>query len=168
MSGSHLLFPRLWWSWTFLGSRSTFSTSARSLCTPSFGWFPTRSAPRLVRSCAHSNRWRKNPRIVDHGEYLDLSAFLVVIWCTYRNKFSGLIRAIAADATVYFLAVVAAQVYIQTACVLMDVRSFARFPRYFLRVEYNHCRVFLLRSRSCECVLNLNDNGSELTISACA
>ena len=153
MSGSRRLLPHLWWSWTFLGSRSTFSTSARSLYTPSFGWFLTRLAPRLVRSCA-----RKIPRITDHGEYyLDLSAFLVVVWCSYRNKFSGLIRTIAADATVYFLAVVAAQVYIQMACVLMDIRPFARFLRHFARVKYIHYRVFLHNSRSCECASNLND-----------
>ena len=83
-------------------------------------WHRVWYAAALVPIC-----WRKIPRITDHGEHLDLSAFLVVIWCAYRIKSSSLLRTIAADTTIYFLTMVAAQVYIQLAYSLLEVR----FPR---------------------------------------
>ena len=60
-------------------------------------------------------------------EIIDLSAFLVVAWCAYRNmstlKLSAVIRTIVAEATMYFLAMVALQMYVQLSFVLMKVRS---------------------------------------------
>lgn len=51
------------------------------------------------------------------GTAFELSAFLVIIWYTYHNKsalkLSALIRTIAAEATMYFLVMVAAQTYVQ-------------------------------------------------------
>jgi len=95
------------------------------------------------------------------GEHLGLSAFLVVVWCTYRNKSSTLIRAIAANATIYFFTMVAAQVYIQLAYSLLEVRSPARFSHPF--AKYNRYRVSPNKCRSCEYAIKLNDNRSELT-----
>ena len=107
--------------------------------------------------------WRKIPRIADHGEHLDLSAFLVVVWCTYRLGSSALIRTIAADTTVYFLTMVALQIDFQLNYSLMEVRSFARFTHLF--AKYNHCRVSPNKCRSCEYAIDLNDSVLELTIS---
>ena len=57
----------------------------------------------------------------------ELSAFLVIVWCTYREKstlkFSALIRRIITEATIYFLAMVALQIYIQVSLVLTEVWS---------------------------------------------
>lgn len=51
------------------------------------------------------------------GTAFELSAFFVIIWYTYQNKsalkFSALVRTIAAEATMYFLVMVAAQTYVQ-------------------------------------------------------
>ena len=64
-------------------------------------------------------------RIVDCMEHLELSAFLVICWYTYRNKtalkFSGLVRTIIAEATIYFLAMIAVQMYVQISLNLMEV-----------------------------------------------
>ena len=55
-------------------------------------------------------------------KHLDLSAFLVVAWCTYRNvntlKLSVVIRTIVAEATIYFLAMVALQISVQLSLIL--------------------------------------------------
>jgi len=68
------------------------------------------------------------PRIVNHVKTLDLSAFLVVAWCTYRSlntlKLSVVIRTIVAEATIYFLAMVAVQVYVQLSYILAEVSLF--------------------------------------------
>ena len=84
-----------------------------------------RLLPRSVSSRARSNRWYQIPRIADHGKHLDVSAFLVVAWCTFRNtnmlKFSVVIRTIATEATIYFLAMVALQIYSQLSFVFMEV-----------------------------------------------
>ncbi|KAF9646554.1 hypothetical protein BDM02DRAFT_3118500, partial [Thelephora ganbajun] len=57
------------------------------------------------------------------GTAFELSAFFVIIWCMYRNKsalkFSALIRTIVAEATVYFLVMVAVQTYVQLSISLM-------------------------------------------------
>lgn len=62
-----------------------------------------------------------------HWEYLEFSAFFVIIWYTYQNKsalkFSALVRTIAADATMYFLVMVAAQTYVQISLILTTVQS---------------------------------------------
>ena len=88
--------------------------------------------------------------ITDHGECLDASAFLVVVWCTYRMGASALIRTIAADVTRYFLVMVAIQIYIQIVYLLMSVWSFSRFPHRFRMVKCDHYRVFLRWWRLCE------------------
>jgi len=90
--------------------------------------------------------------IVDHGGWgcLDLSAFLVVVWRTYRVRASGLI--IVADATVYFLVMVSSQVYIQLTYNLLEVRSFVRFPCRFAKYDYPQGP--FNKRRSCECAVN--------------
>ena len=49
----------------------------------------------------------------------EISAFIVVVRYTYCNKrlleFSGLVRAITTQATIYFLAIIAIQIYLQAA-----------------------------------------------------
>ena len=59
--------------------------------------------------------------------FVELSAFLVIAFYAYRNRgtlrFSALLYTIAAESTVYFLAMVAAQVYIQLSFNLTKVRS---------------------------------------------
>ena len=75
-------------------------------------------------------------RIADHAHviHLELSAFLVIVWHTYRNKsmleFSALARAIFAEATAYFLAMMVLQVYVQLSLHFMKVPSSS--PPWFL------------------------------------
>ena len=75
------------------------------------------------------------PRVIDGGR-LDLSAFLVIVQYTYRNKgalkFSALARTVVAEATIYFLAMIAVQVYIQLSLNVMEVwfRSFLTSVRH--------------------------------------
>jgi len=51
------------------------------------------------------------------GTTFEASAFLVIVWYTYKNngslKLTGLIRKVVASATVYFFVMVAAQVFVQ-------------------------------------------------------
>jgi len=58
------------------------------------------------------------------GTAFELSAFLVILWYAYRNKgtlrVSALVRTIATEATVYFLAIVAVQTYVQLSLTLME------------------------------------------------
>ena len=65
--------------------------------------------------------------VADLGGRLELSAFLVVVQYTYRHKstlkFSALIRTMVAEATVYFLAMTAFQIYAQLSLVVMNVQS---------------------------------------------
>ena len=65
------------------------------------------------------------PGIADRAEHSELSAFLVIVRYTYRNKstlrFSALIRTMVKDATIYFLAMVAMQTYVQLSLYLMEV-----------------------------------------------
>lgn len=72
-----------------------------------------------------SNCWHRTLRIADHEDRLDLSAFLVVAWCTFRNmgvfKLSAVVRTIATEATIYFLAMVVLQIYSQLSFILMEV-----------------------------------------------
>ena len=67
------------------------------------------------------------PRVAHHAKHLELSAFLVIVWHTYHNKtmlkFSALIRTIVAEATIYFLAMIALQMYVQLSLIFMKVRS---------------------------------------------
>lgn len=69
----------------------------------------------------------KSRGFADHEARLELSVFLVIARYTYRNKstlkFSALIRTIAAEATIYFLAMIAMQIYVQLALNLMEVCS---------------------------------------------
>ena len=64
-------------------------------------------------------------------EYSELSAFLVIVWYTYRNistlKFSTIIRTIVTEATIYFLAMIAIQIYIELSLILMEVWSLTQF-----------------------------------------
>jgi hypothetical protein len=65
------------------------------------------------------------PRVADRGEHLDLSAFLVIAWYAYRNrgalKVSALIRTFVTDSTLYFLAMVAGQLYMQLSLSFQQV-----------------------------------------------
>ena len=64
--------------------------------------------------------------IADGGEHPDLFAFLVIAWYTYRKKrmlqFSVVIRAIIGDASIYFIAMIAMQLYVQLSVTLSKVR----------------------------------------------
>jgi len=58
-------------------------------------------------------------------EHLELSAFIVVVWYTYRIRssleFSVLIRTIVTEATIYFLAMVALQAYVLLSLIFIEV-----------------------------------------------
>jgi len=75
--------------------------------------------PRLVSGRVCSDRWR---RFLITRKHLEISAFLVVAWCAYRNvstlKLSAVVRTIVAEATIYFLAMVALQIYVQLSFIL--------------------------------------------------
>ena len=78
-----------------------------------------RSPPRLVGRRVCSDHWRM---FLIARKYLDLSAFLIIAWCAYRIanslQITVLIRTIVAEATIYLLAMVALQVYIQLSFAL--------------------------------------------------
>jgi len=69
----------------------------------------------------------ESQRLLTTGKRLESSAFLVIIWYTYRNKstlkFSALIRTMVTEATIYFLAMVALQTYVQLSLSLTKVYS---------------------------------------------
>ena len=71
-------------------------------------------------------------------ERLDISAFLVIVWYTYYHKsalkFSALIRTIVTEATIYFLAMIALQMYVQLSLNFMKVQSLSRFLPHFVVV----------------------------------
>lgn len=83
---------------------------------------------------------------------VELSAFIVIVWYTYRNrgmlKFSALIRTIAREATIYFLVMVVVQTYGITG-----VRHLFRSPCCLVMVEYGHYRVLVSKLHSCEYVV---------------
>lgn len=62
----------------------------------------------------------------------EVSAFVVVVWYTHRNRealeTSSLVRAIAKQATIYFLVIVGVQIYLQVALRFGTVRSFVHSP----------------------------------------
>ena len=62
--------------------------------------------------------------------YVELSAFLVIVFHTYRNKgslkFSGLVFTVVTESTVYFLAMVAAQIYVQISYNVIKVWPLSR------------------------------------------
>ena len=74
-------------------------------------------------------------KIADHVVHLELSAFLVIGWYTYRNrsmlKFSVLARTIFTEATAYFIATMVLQVYVQLSLRLMKVQS-PSLPQFLL------------------------------------
>jgi len=78
-----------------------------------------RLLPYLVSGRVCSDCWR---RLLIKRKHIELSAFVVVAWCAYRNvntlKFSAVVRTIVAEATIYFLAMVALQIYIQLSFAL--------------------------------------------------
>ena len=81
------------------------------------------------------------PSVFDHVEHLELSAFLVIALYTYSNKralkFSAVVSTIVSEATIYFLAMVAVQTFIQISMNVMEVRSLSRFPLRFVIAEPN-------------------------------
>ena len=62
--------------------------------------------------------------------YTEISAFAVVVWYVYHDKhmleFSALVRTIVKQATIYFIVIVAVQIYLQVFLSLGIVWSFAR------------------------------------------
>lgn len=85
-------------------------------------------------------RWRKTPEYSAYRESIEISAICTVVWYTYRNKrtlkLSALARVLVTEATVYFLVMVAAQIYIQLSFNLVKVWSLsvpASFPDNNLR-----------------------------------
>ena len=73
-------------------------------------------------------------RVADYWERLDVPAFLAIIWYSCRNRgtlrFSALIRTIVTEATIYFFAIVAMQIYVQLSLNLMEVESLSWFPLF--------------------------------------
>ena len=102
------------------------------------------------------------PRIFDHREHLELSAFLVIVRYTYRNKrmlkFSALVRAIVAEASMYFLAMIAMQIYVQSSVSLMKVWSFSRFPLHFMIIDHKYPRASINNVPFRECTNKLKNN----------
>ena len=74
--------------------------------------------------------------------YIELSAFLVIVFYTYRNKrslkFSGLVFTVVTESTVYFLAMVAAQIYVQISYNLIKVWSLSRPLLRFVIITHDH------------------------------
>ena len=63
--------------------------------------------------------------------HAEVSAFAIIVWRTYRNvKFFALVRIVVTQATIYFIAVVVVQLFVQVATPLGDVRPFSYFPWY--------------------------------------
>lgn len=64
-------------------------------------------------------------RITDCGKHSELSAFLAIVWYTYRGegalRFSALARTILAEGTIYFFVIVAVQTYVLLSVNLMEV-----------------------------------------------
>ena len=95
---------------------------------------------------------------------VDLSAFIIIVWCTYRSRrrgtlrFSGLIRKIVTEATFYFLVMVAAQIYS-----IVGVRSFAFFPRLSVIVNCGRYRMMGNDLHFCECVGSSEGDSAALT-----
>ena len=108
-------------------------------------------------------------KIADGVEHPDLSAFLVIAWYTYRNKrmlqFSVVIRAIIADASIYFIAMIALQIYVQLSLSLTKVRSFSELPFHFAIIDHEYPRVSINNVRFREYATNLNDDSPRLTFS---
>ena len=65
--------------------------------------------------------------LLTENPHAEISAILTVIWYTYRNKgslkFSALARVIMTEATIYFIIMLAAQIYIQVSFNLIKVLS---------------------------------------------
>ncbi|KAF9780093.1 hypothetical protein BJ322DRAFT_1165342 [Thelephora terrestris] len=74
---------------------------------------------------------------VSVGTALEISAFAIIVWYTYRNrgmlKFLPLVRTIVMQAGVWFIAIVVTQIYVQASLRSTYSRffvwSFARFPQ---------------------------------------
>ena len=66
--------------------------------------------------------------VADRGTNLDVSAFLVIAWYAYRGmpvfKLSAVVRTIVTEGTIYFLAMLAMQIYTQMSFALTEVWSF--------------------------------------------
>ena len=107
--------------------------------------------------------------IADGGEHPDLFAFLVIAWYTYRKKrmlqFSVVIRAIIGDASIYFIAMIALQIYVQLSLSLTKVRSFSELPFHFAIIDHEYPRVSINNVRFREYATNLNDDSPRLTFS---
>lgn len=80
-------------------------------------------------------------------------------------KFSILIRTIATDSTIYFLAVVAVQVHATMSYIFMQVQSLPLSLHSTVIVNSNTPRVSLDNTRLCEYTVDLNGKSSQLTIS---
>ena len=93
--------------------------------------FPNSIGTVFGTSSICSSFWRKMLRVTDREEHLELSAFLAILWYTYRDqkmlKFSGLIRTLVGEATIYFLAMIAMQIYVQLSLNLMQAWSLVSY-----------------------------------------
>ena len=97
--------------------------------------------------------------LLTENSHAELSVFLVVVWYTYRNKgtlkFSALLRRFVAEAMVYFLAMVAAQIYVQVSFNLVEVQSPPLFSLCFAMFIHDHYRVNSFHF--CEYTVDLTD-----------
>ena len=131
--------------------------------------FQIQLAPCSVRSSACSSFWRKILRIADREEHLELSAFLAILWYTCRDqrmlKFSGLIRTLVGEAMIHFLAMISMQ--IMSNCLRTTWGyDLSRLLHHLAISDREHSGVLADSFRFCEYGINLDYNGSQLTVSA--
>jgi len=102
-------------------ARLSLSLASSFANTPSITTFPEIpvDAFNLCRIIAQL-KFKFVPSII--GSVFELSAFFVIVWCTYKStlRFSTLVRMIVAEATVHFLAMIAVQAYVQLSLSLME------------------------------------------------
>ena len=72
---------------------------------------------------------------------LDVSVFAIVVWYTFRHtnmfKFSALLRTMLAQATVYIIAIIIMQIYIQVSLSCADQSSLVQSLFFFCGVVVN-------------------------------
>ena len=70
-----------------------------------------------------------------------------------------------ANATINFLAMIALQIYIQLSLSLMRVQSLSQVPLHVVIINRKYLRVSINNVHFCEYAIDLNDDGSRLTVS---
>lgn len=125
-------------AWLF---RRLLLAPLRPRCLFSSGWFQTLLEPRSVCGFAHVDTKLQNFLLTENF-LVEVSAFLVIAFYVHRNRgtlrLSALLYKIAAESTVYFLAMVAAQIYIQLSFNFTKVYLLQFPPRSLMIIQ--NCR----------------------------